>query len=71
MLAIMEKPGTDVEPVRALGSVALAVGGMLSVGALVLADGEPSWQVLVVFVMTAVIGLGLRLEAAIRRRDGA
>jgi hypothetical protein len=36
---------------------------MLSVAALVLSAGEPSWQVLGMFAMVSVIGLGLRLEA--------
>ncbi|MFI7448012.1 hypothetical protein ACIBQX_10990 [Nonomuraea sp. NPDC049714] len=39
--------------------------------ALVLSAGEPSWQVLGMFAMVAMIGLGLRLEAAIRERSGS
>ncbi|WP_143043976.1 hypothetical protein [Nonomuraea jiangxiensis] len=71
-----EKPGLhadtsqrgDLEALRACGTVALLAGGMLSVAALVFSEGDPYWQVLGVFVMLAVIGLGLRLEAAIRER---
>lgn len=60
---------SDLESVRTCGTVALLVGGMLSVAALVFSAGEPSWQVLGIFAMVAVIGLGMRLEAAIRERS--
>ncbi|GAA2308012.1 hypothetical protein GCM10010149_67560 [Nonomuraea roseoviolacea subsp. roseoviolacea] len=59
-----EKIGT----VRTWGSVLLAVGLVLCVGALFWANGKPSWQVLGVFALVIVVGLGLRIEGAIRQR---
>jgi hypothetical protein len=59
----------DVETVRILGSIGIIVGGLLCVAALVLEEGDPPWQVLTVFLFVTVVGLGLRLEAALRRHS--
>ncbi|MEV0145879.1 MULTISPECIES: hypothetical protein [unclassified Nonomuraea] len=64
-----EQQRDDVASVRAWGTGALLAGGMLSVAAFVFSGGEPSWQVLVFFMTVALIGLGLRLESAIRERS--
>ncbi|WP_188187094.1 hypothetical protein [Nonomuraea sp. SYSU D8015] len=48
--------------------MALAGGAGLSVGALLFEEGEPPWQVLAVFALLALLGLGLRLESALRDR---
>lgn len=46
------------------------LGLALRVGALIVESGEPTWQVLSVFGLITLTGLGLRIEAAIRRRPG-
>jgi ABC-type polysaccharide/polyol phosphate export permease len=57
-----------VDTVRFWGSVLLAVGLVLCVGALFWAGGKPSWQVLGVFALVVLVGLGLRIEGAMRQR---
>lgn len=59
------RPDDDVTSVRMLGSIALAGGTVLSFGVLLFGG---SWPWLVGFWFTALIGLGLRLEAAIREQ---
>ncbi|GAA2305185.1 hypothetical protein GCM10010149_63700 [Nonomuraea roseoviolacea subsp. roseoviolacea] len=66
-----ERQRAGVESVRAWGTATILAGGMLSVAAFVFSGGEPSWQVLMFFVAVALIGLGLRLEAAIREGSGS
>ncbi|MEV0593682.1 hypothetical protein [Nonomuraea cavernae] len=58
----------NVAAVRACGTIALIVGGALSVMALVFSRGEPPFQIVSVSIAAAVIGLGMRLEAALRER---
>ncbi|MEU4411101.1 hypothetical protein AB0F88_41905 [Streptosporangium sp. NPDC023963] len=55
------RPDDDITFVRAMGSIALIGGVVLSFGILLFGGGSPLWPWL-----TALIGLGLRLEAAIR-----
>ncbi|MEU4226028.1 hypothetical protein AB0F17_17165 [Nonomuraea sp. NPDC026600] len=59
----------DVETLRICGAIGLVVGGALCVGALLVDGGRPPWQVLAVFVLVVLVGLGLRLEAALRERS--
>ncbi|MBT2226832.1 hypothetical protein [Nonomuraea sp. NEAU-A123] len=59
----------DVEILRTCGAIGLVVGGVLCVGALLIDGGRPSWQVLAVFMLVVLVGLGLRLEAALRERS--
>ncbi|WP_214325663.1 hypothetical protein [Nonomuraea sediminis] len=54
--------------VRTCGGILLVLGLALSVGALIVESGEPTWQVLSVFGLITLTGLGLRIEAAVRRR---
>ncbi|MEU5862759.1 hypothetical protein ABZ815_16395 [Nonomuraea sp. NPDC047529] len=58
----------EIEMVSAVGTALLVLGGALCVGALVFGDGEPTWQMLGVFMLAVVAGLALRIEAAIRSR---
>lgn len=57
-----------VDTVRVCGSVVLVLGLALCGGALLFAEGEPPWQVLGVFTLVVLVGMVLRIEAAIRQR---
>ncbi|MFC4006696.1 hypothetical protein ACFOY2_05655 [Nonomuraea purpurea] len=66
-----KKPSGDhdeIETISTYGTVLLVLGGALCGGALVIGDGEPAWQILSVFMLVALTGLALRIEAAIRSR---
>lgn len=58
-----------VERTHAYGAVLLGLGLALCVGALIVEQGHPPWQVLGVFALVAISGLGMRIEAAIQRRS--
>ena len=60
------RPDDDIVSVRMLGSVALVGGIFLSFGVLLFGRGFLLWPWLISLWLTALIGLGLRLEAAIR-----
>lgn len=62
------RPDDDIVSVRMLGSIALVGGAVLSFGILLFSVRFPSWPWLVGLWFTALIGLGLRLEAAIREQ---
>ncbi|WP_143590983.1 hypothetical protein [Thermoactinospora rubra] len=69
--ATQEEPpgeGNDPVTVQTYGTVILVAGMALCAGALMVEDGEPSWQVLGVFMLVVLVGLVLRIEAALLRR---
>lgn len=57
-----------IDTLRVCGTVVLVLGLALCVGALFFAEGEPPWQVLAVFTLVVLVGLTLRIEAAVRHR---
>ncbi|GIH75278.1 hypothetical protein Plo01_17070 [Planobispora longispora] len=62
------EPDDHVVFVRTLGSTALVGGMVLSFGILLFDGDFPSWPWLVGLWFTALIGLGLRLEVALREQ---
>lgn len=58
----------DYEAVRNIGTVFLVAGVVLSFGILIFDGRAPSWPWLVGLWITALIGVGLRVEAGIRER---
>ncbi|NUW42945.1 hypothetical protein [Nonomuraea rhodomycinica] len=69
--ARQKKPSDDhveTETISTYGTALLVLGGALCGGALLIGDGEPTWQILGVFMLVALTGLVLRIEAAIRSR---
>jgi hypothetical protein len=58
-----------VESTHTYGAVLLGLGLALCVGALIVEEGHPPWQVLGVFALVAISGLVMRIEAAIQRRS--
>lgn len=59
---------SDVEPVRACGNVAFTLGVALALLLLIANDGELPDQALMGMLIFTVLGIGLRIEAAIRER---
>ncbi|SNT53426.1 hypothetical protein SAMN05216276_105640 [Streptosporangium subroseum] len=59
---------SDVETVRACGNVAFTLGVALALLLFIANDGELPDQALTGTLILAVIGVGLRIEAAIRER---
>lgn len=59
---------SDVELVRACGNVAFTLGVALALLLLIANDGELPDQALTGMLIFTVIGVGLRIEAAIRER---
>ncbi|GGS79897.1 hypothetical protein GCM10010176_024110 [Nonomuraea spiralis] len=57
-----------IDTVRLCGTLILLLGLALCGGALFIAEGEPPWQVLGVFMLVVLVGLTLRIEAAVRHR---
>jgi hypothetical protein len=62
------KTNHDAESVRAAGNVAFVLGVAQALLLLVANDGELPDQALTGMLILAVIGVGLRIEAAIRER---
>ncbi|NRQ31115.1 hypothetical protein HII36_04600 [Nonomuraea sp. NN258] len=58
----------DHDVVRNIGTVAIVVGVAVSFGILIFEERFPSWPWLVGLWIMALIGVGLRIEAAIRER---
>ncbi|MFC5816930.1 hypothetical protein ACIBF7_24415 [Nonomuraea sp. NPDC050478] len=63
-----EKAREAVGMLRMVGTALLLTNGGLAIAALVFADWEPPFQVLLLFICAAAIGIGLRIEAAMRDR---
>ncbi|MET8382893.1 hypothetical protein ABZV14_07805 [Streptosporangium canum] len=59
---------SDVETVRACGNVSFTLGVALALLLLIANDGELPDQALTGMLIFTVIGIGLRIEAAIRER---
>ncbi|MFI7043951.1 MULTISPECIES: hypothetical protein [Streptosporangium] len=59
---------SDVETVRAYGNVAFTLGVALALLFLIANDGELPDQALTGTLIFTVVGIGLRIEAAIRER---
>lgn len=59
---------SDVETIRAGGNVAFTLGVALALLLLIVNDGKLPDQALTGMLIFAVIGIGLRIEAAIRER---
>ncbi|MFF0309149.1 hypothetical protein ACFYSC_17105 [Streptosporangium sp. NPDC004379] len=57
---------SDLETVRAYGNAAFALGAALALLPLIANDGELPDQALMGTLIFAVVGVGLRIEAAIR-----